>query len=348
MIATELRKAIERVGLLNRAVKSRAGQHAVQTVRGAMVVEEPLRFAALQLGPIRTAGHVLRASGVRVFVRHRTRDVHILNEIFGRTGGRNSYEPPPAVALALDARRSPKVLDLGANIGLFGAYVLARWPGATIRSFEPDPMNLSVLARVILANELHGRWSVAEVAVGNGYGEQTFAAGLFADSHLSDGHTQLAGGRTITVATVDLFEQDHDVDLIKIDIEGGEWSILTDPRLGELEADVLVLEWHARGCAERDAHGAAVRLLCAAGYDHLEEVESGHDNGLLWAWRGDRLDDGRAGQTRGEGDTGSVVRGSRAAASRAPGGGSRGKTRAAGSGTRLRRTRSAPGTDCSQ
>jgi FkbM family methyltransferase len=307
VIASDLRKAIERVAVLSSAVESRPGQHLVQTVRGAMVVHRPVRFAALQLGPARPAGHVLRKSGLKIFLRHRTRDVHILNEIFGGTGGRNSYEPPPVVADALDARRSPKVLDLGANIGLFGAYVLGRWPRAAIRSFEPDPTNLRVLTRVIAANELQGRWSVADVAVANSAGEETFAAGLLADSHLSPASDErtledpaggvpdpavvtnrcadLANAQTITVGTVDLFEQDHDVDLMKMDIEGGEWSILTDPRLGELAADVVVLEWHARGCPEPDAHATAARLLRAAGYDRLEEVESGQDNGLLWAWR---------------------------------------------------------------
>ncbi len=344
--ASELRSAIDRVAVLNRAVKSRAGQHVVQSVRGATVVEQPLRFAALQLGSERTAGHVLRRSGLKIFLRHRTRDVHILNEIFGGTGGRDSYEPPLAVAVALDARRSPKVLDLGANIGLFGAYVLARWPRAAIRSFEPDPTNLRVLAHVILANELQGRWSVAEVAVANRAGEQTFAAGLFADSHLSDPRADLTDGRAITVGTVDLFEQDHDVDLMKMDIEGGEWSILTDPRLRELGADVVVLEWHARGCPEPDAHAAAARLLRAAGYDQLEEVESGQDNGLLWAWREHRLD-GRARQTRADGEAHGALTGWRAVPSGEPGGASTETTPAAGSGTRLRRTRSAPGTDCS-
>jgi len=276
----------------------------VHTVRGARVVREPLRFAALQMGPSRVAHYRLRRGGLKVFLRHGTRDVHILNEIFGATAARHSYEPPSAVVQALDANPSPRVLDLGANIGLFGAYVLSRWPRAAIRSFEPDPTNLHMLTHVIAANELEGRWSVADVAVANHTGEMTFAAGLFADSHLAaeerveddpgsardrapakDGSARLGSGQAIRVRTVDIFEEDHDVDLMKMDIEGGEWSILTDPRLGELRADVLVLEWHARGCPEPDAHATTIALLRAAGYSQLEEVESGESNGLLWAWR---------------------------------------------------------------
>ena len=296
MIAVRMRSAIERLGWLRAIVKSRAGQHLVQTVRGARVVRGPLRFVALQAGAVRPAEHVLRRSGLKIFLRHRTRDVHILNEIFGGTGGHNSYEPPPAVAAALSCKPSPRVLDLGANIGLFGAYVLSRWPGAAIRSFEPDPTNLRVINSVIAANALQGRWSVAELAVANEAGEMSFAAGLLADSHLAPG-ARPAGGREglaagidpgigmITVATVDLFELDHDVDLMKMDIEGGEWSILGDPRLSELEADALVLEWHAQGCPDADAHASTLALLRGAGYSGIKEVEVGPENGVLWAWR---------------------------------------------------------------
>ena len=38
------------------------------------------------------------------------------------------------------------------------------------------------------------------------------------------------------------------VALLKIDIEGAEWAILEDPRLAALDAEAIVLEWHAMGC----------------------------------------------------------------------------------------------------
>jgi FkbM family methyltransferase len=291
-----LRKAIDRFDVLRRMTKSPAGQHLVQTTRGALLVNESLRFAARQLGPATTAIYGLRSSGVRVVIRHdgvraarqppsATADVAILNEIFGGTGGQYAYEPPPALANALDASPPRKVMDLGGNIGLFGAYVLSRWPGASLQSFEPDPANLSILSRVVSANALDGRWIVTDAAVANQPGEMTFIADLFAESHLATvvpendhSHGDLSGvgessasghGHAITVRAVDFFDEDHNVDLLKMDIEGGEWSILTDPRVRSLQADVIVLEWHARGCPESDAHAAATRLVQAAGYRPL-------------------------------------------------------------------------------
>ena len=97
----------------------------------------------------------------------------------------------------------------------------------------------------------------------------------------------LSDGTSITVGVVDLFEQDHDVALMKMDIEGGEWSILTDPRLSELKADAIVLEWHAAGCPEPDAREAAIRLLRAARYTGQSETEDFGHRGVIWAWRED-------------------------------------------------------------
>jgi len=282
------RSAIGRVSVLRVIVKSRYGQHLIQTMRGARAVREPVRFVALQFGRPRRAGYRLRGSDFAIFVRHCTRDVHILNEIFGGTAGRHSYEPPADLGSLLDGRPSPRVLDVGGNIGLFGVDVLSRWPGATIRSFEPDPANGDLLAKVISANHLEKRWTLVRAAVANRAGDLEFTAGLFADSHVAARDPESSGSSgdgTLTVPSVDLFAEDHHVDLLKMDIEGAEWPILTDSRLPDLRATVLVLEWHARGCPEPEPHACVLRLLREAGYGELYEVESGSENGVLWARR---------------------------------------------------------------
>ncbi len=289
-----VRRSIDSIGPLRAVIKSDAGQYLIQTGRGAGVVSESLRFVALQTGPPRVAGYRLKGSSAKVFLRHRTRDVNILNEIFGGTGGRDSYEPPEPVARLLDARPAPAIFDLGGNIGLFAIYALGRWPGSTVESFEPDPTNLTVLGQAVEGNDFGERWSVSAVAVSNEDAELQFVAGLSADSHLADeaggdgGDAfggAAAGGRMITVRTIDWLATEPRGDLLKMDIEGGEWAILTDPRLARLEVDVLVLEWHARGCPFPDPREAVMRLLRTAGYERLEEVSDDHESGVLWAWR---------------------------------------------------------------
>jgi FkbM family methyltransferase len=279
------RSAIRRVPAVRAVVRSRGVQQVVRTVRGARSVHETTRFGALQLGRPRVAAYRLRESGLVVFLRHRTRDIDILHEIFGGTPGRQGYEVPARAAGLLDEADRPRVMDVGANVGLFSAYVLSRWPDARILAFEPDPANAALLRRTIGANRLGDRWRVEQAAVSTRDGHVSFAAGLFADSHIADGDR---GHPTVTVPTRDIFGEDHAVDLLKIDIEGGEWPILLDGRLATLGARVLVMEWHRRGTAAADPQRAATERLRAAGYwivDRSPRAGEEADQGVLWAIR---------------------------------------------------------------
>jgi FkbM family methyltransferase len=293
-VSARVKGAVRRIPLIRALVASASFQHLIEATRMAGAVHLPLRFVALQMTPSRAAAHRLRDSGLTIYLRHRTRDIDIFNEVFGRGPEAASYAPPRQLAEALDAKAGPTILDVGGNIGLFGAYAAGRWPGAKIRSYEPDPTNLPIISRVISVNGLQGRWALEPVAVANSEVDLPFVSGLFAESKLAtipqaSAHHPLAAradeGETISVHAVDLFEQDHDVDLLKMDIEGGEWSILTDPRLDSLKADAIVLEWHASGCPVDDPRAATIELLGAAGYLNVEETENFGYTGLLWAWR---------------------------------------------------------------
>ncbi len=291
---TTMRTGLRRAPLLGTVIGSEPVQHVVWTVRAARAVREPVHFALAQLLTSRTASYELRGSGLTVELRHGTRDVDIFKEIFGTGYAHNSYDPPPQVEALLDAASEPAVLDLGGNIGLFGAYVLGRWPRARMTSFEPDPTNLPLIRRTIAANRLEDRWRLEAVAVSNEAGELPFVSGLFAESQLAGlertaerppDSASLESGHTVTVPVVDLLAQDTRADLMKMDIEGGEWPILGDPRLAQLGARAIVLEWHADGAPDPDAHAAALRLLAAAGYVEVHETEDFGHRGVFWAWR---------------------------------------------------------------
>ncbi len=215
-----------------------------------------------------------------VHLRHRSRDIEIFVEIFAPS--RLSYEPPPDVAAVLDALGPLRICDLGGNIGLFGLYALSRWPAASLRSFEPDPANAALLQATIAANEAGGRWELAQVAVSNADTTATFETGLLSESRLAasgrahaDDNARAENPRerraaTIEVGVVDFFAQPP-ADLLKIDIEGGEWAILGDPRLAEHPARAIALEWHQRMCPGPKAPHAARALLEVGGYEAIEQ-----------------------------------------------------------------------------
>src|SRR5207248_5016744 len=82
----------------------------------------------------------------------------------------------------------------------------------------------------------------------------------------------------------DVFPFLVDADLIKIDIEGGEWEILADPRLEELRAVAIVLEYHPLYCANGDPEQVVRDSLRRVSYRTAAPIR-GYDAGMMWAWK---------------------------------------------------------------
>jgi FkbM family methyltransferase len=236
----------------------------------ASLVRERGRFIRTELQPRPvTATYRLRESGVAVAIRHHTGDVMVLDEIFSQA----EYEPPQGVVLANVA----SAVDLGANIGLFGAWLLGRFPEARIVAYEPDPGNAAVHRLAIEANGLGDQWRLVEAFAGASTGTTGFVAGLHAVSHEGEG---------IPVPVVDVLPELAYVDLVKIDIEGAEWPILADSRFREIRAGVVVLEYHAKGSRGTHAAEAAERALVDAGYAvHQAGRKPVFGAGILWGVR---------------------------------------------------------------
>jgi FkbM family methyltransferase len=259
--------------------------------RHARIVNESGRYAARELMPRESLGaYTVPPSGLTVLVRHNVREQDgltpenwPLREVFAD----GAYEPPPIVDERLRTSAMPKVVDLGANVGLFGVYILGRYPQARLVGFEPDPSNLSVLRECVRRNGLGERWEVADAAVGPEAGVVSFVGGRGGRSHVAQD-----GDGAQSVRVVDVFPHLQGADLVKIDIEGSEWPLLADERLGSSGIGALVMEYHSLGCPEPNARRAATRLLEGAGFalqfapdDPNPPDEPFWGCGVVWAWR---------------------------------------------------------------
>jgi hypothetical protein len=84
----------------------------------------------------------------------------------------------------------------------------------------------------------------------------------------------------------DVLPQIAGCDLVKIDIEGGEWPILADLRFAAAPPRVVVLEYHPAVDSGLDPRAETVRLLGAAGMRTLPIWDADRDGfGMMWAWR---------------------------------------------------------------
>jgi FkbM family methyltransferase len=271
----QLVQRVARTETAQRILRRRRPARVAQALMQATTVRSPIRFVYRELsggrGPER---YRLRRSGRPVFIRHNTEDPFVLGEIF-YTG---QYDVPEPVARLLEGvGRPPVVIDLGANIGLFGLWALDRFPGSQVTAFEPDASNAEVARLCIDASGLGGSWRLVEAAAAAHDGRVSFVSGEFSRSRI-----ERDGGHEVDA--VDVFPYFEQADLAKIDIEGGEWEILDDRRFQELDLAALVLEFHPDQAPGPDPRAHALNALSAAGYETLVVTEFGPGHGMLWAW----------------------------------------------------------------
>ena len=192
------------------------------------------------------------------------------------------YEPPAELAEALAKPR--RILDLGANIGMFGIFATGRWPQASIVGYEADPENAAIHKKTIAANGLGPRWRVEPVAAGAHDGEVELGLGAPMESFVVAPGTQ-SGVPTIRMAVRDVMAEVGDADLVKLDIEGGEWEILTDERFRREPPGVIVLEYHPYLCPGSDPRSEAERVLRDAQLTVKTIWHRDDGYGMLWGWR---------------------------------------------------------------
>jgi FkbM family methyltransferase len=236
----------------------------------------PEAWAALRGG---TRGVTLRLrNGFTIAGAARDDTAGIFDEIFVERcyTPRWFYRPDPAHT----------VLDVGANVGVFDVFLCSVAPGIRVHAFEPHPQTFGRLVANLEANQLTGRVTAHNLAVGRERGTVRFAGTPGLDS----GHeAATAGGageaaECVTLADALGLAAPGPVHLLKIDTEGAEVDIL-EPAPADLRDRVerVVVEYHT--LPRRDAAAAALQ---ARGYHCRVAPTPGYEHhlGLVYAVRG--------------------------------------------------------------
>lgn len=144
-------------------------------------------------------------------------------------------------------RHGDRVVDVGANIGVFALWAARR--GARVVSYEPAPETFSCLARNVNG---HAVRAVRAAVVGSGYGRSTVS--LFLHPERSTRNSvfarEIESGVELTdaveVPAVPLEEVLRDgCDLLKVDCEGAEFEMFDQTSDQALrKASRILLEFH--------------------------------------------------------------------------------------------------------
>ncbi len=268
-------EGVRRSTMIQRLLKVPGIRAAQQAVGVAHRFCDPLRYLGGELTDAGRRAHRLRDSGMLVEQRYRD-DRQVLYEVFVL----RVYDPPSEPAAVLAAIRRPlNVVDLGANVGCFTLRALELFDVGHVTAIEPDPANAELLRAAVRVNRLEDRVEVVRAAGAVEDGVVNLRGGLNFNSYVTE------DGSGDSVPARDAFALMAEADLVKIDIEGSEWALLADPRLFNLSASAITMEWHGTRGQVRDPEGTAVRRLEAAGYKVRSQAQTAEAVGNLWAWR---------------------------------------------------------------
>ncbi len=225
-------------------------------------IPQPMRQKAWQLALEQTHHDVL---GSRLFIPADARNRSLML---------GEYEPAVAARISSLLRPGMTFCDVGANIGVF-TLLASKLVGETGRvvAFEPIPENAQVLRTNI---EINGRRNV--IALEKAVTEQ----GGRCEIHLSSlcgCHSMVAGpdssaGKVLSVETVRLDQVDElaHIDLLKVDAEGAEVSVLRS--LGTRRPHQIILEYNAERLAAAGYTGAQfLKVLTGLGYAKIEDLD---------------------------------------------------------------------------
>ncbi len=217
----------------------------------------------------------LRGSGLRFRVRT-AMDVWVIKETcldrdyegsrsrVSPTGNSSASDRGNPVSLRLQDGWT--IIDIGAGLGDFTAYAAQHCPNGRVLAYEPFPESFALLQQNVSLNNLHNA-EAQPFAIAEKSGSLALNIGL---GEAVQHSTTRAGVHTIEVSAITLQQvfAEHGFDrcdLLKMDIEGGEYAIFCG-----LDADLLkrvhriALEYHDNTPAGQ--HGELARLLRDNGF----------------------------------------------------------------------------------
>lgn len=153
------------------------------------------------------------------------------------------------------------VLDLGGNVGISCLWWTRQYPEAQITTWEPHPTHCDLLETHMRSNGCAARIRLYRAAAGTTDGEVELTDDDDA-STIRESFRATKG--CICVPLVDVFRTAPSgrIDILKMDIEGAEYPILSDIRFEELASRTrfIVLEWHNRTSADLGEQWCIERL----------------------------------------------------------------------------------------
>lgn len=168
-------------------------------------------------------------NGARLRYRLNRGDIQGIREVWLES----AYRLPFAVSNGV-------LVDLGANIGLTSVWLAKKYGFANVIAVEPDASNAALVRRNFELNGISGH--IVQAAIGPSDGTTRFQAA----AESNQGHVSPEGSVVSVVSMATILNQFHlpQVDLVKMDIEGSEQTLLTGPSEWLSRTKAMIAEFH--------------------------------------------------------------------------------------------------------
>ena len=235
-----------------------------------------------------------RTSGVFLFVTRRGVSISVpkkLYALFKSIFLREHYLE--GLVLPLPVR--PTIIDVGANVGFFSLFAASKW-GAEVFAYEPVQANYEEMANNVKANP-HVTINCRRMAVSSVSGDieiffdKTATLTTTATACPSEPKTwKIEKVKAVTLLDILESEGLRTVDLLKMDCEGSEFSILYQTSPETLRRiNQMAIEVHGNRDADNHNANALRAFLTATGFT----VRTNENGTYLWARQDDKADRGK-------------------------------------------------------
>ncbi len=168
------------------------------------------------------------------------------------------------------------IIDIGAGIGEFAIQAAVECPGCQIVGFEPFPESVDLFQRNILINSLTNIEAVA-AAVSSHPGEMVLDTSSGNPLQFKTRLDDKAGNPVRTIQLVDFLRNRNipEVEIVKLDCEGGEYDILLPLPPEDLRRfKRIVMEYHDNLTPHH--HNEIIEKLRNSGFDVQVEPNKVH------------------------------------------------------------------------
>jgi FkbM family methyltransferase len=167
--------------------------------------------------------------------------------------------------------RRPLILDLGANNGAAARWFAQQYPDADIVSVEPDAEN----ARLCRLNTAESNVTVIEAAIGSSPGTVWIDTSSSNSVSFTTSRSPGGGIEVVTIPQILADRQlDHELFLVKIDIEGFEEDLFSANTEWVSQAYLLMIEPHDRKFPAGTTSRPLQKLMGTLGYQILISGEN--------------------------------------------------------------------------